>query len=351
MLNLVWLRRLKLKSKSFYILRYFSDIMNKVYFTKDLVLDAETIKRFLNFPEGVKVAIKMHMGEEKNKTCLRAEDVKPIVDALLALNTEPFIIETPAAYKGGRHTCEAYLKTAKDNGFSEETVGCPIIISNDFHEVKTGHMDFQVCKEMYEAEYMVVLSHVKGHFLLGFGAAVKNLSMGGATIKSKGDMHSMGKPEIVGDCQLCKTCEKFCPTKCIKIDDKLDINLDGCWGCGICVDNCPYGVLKAPVSIDELLAEGAWASVQNKKSVLYINMIKRVTQRCDCASDAGEIVADDVGILVGTDSVAIDQASLDLINKQTKDIFIKVNHKDPQLHLNFSEKLGLGKKEYELSYI
>ncbi len=325
--------------------------MNKVYFTKDLVLGAETFKKFLDFPERVKVAIKMHMGEEHNKTCLRAEDVKPIVDALLALNTEPFIIDTPVAYKGGRHTCEAYLKTAKDNGFSEETIGCPIIISNDFYEVKTGHMNFQVCKEMYESEYMVVLSHVKGHCCVGFGGAVKNLSMGGATIKSKKDMHSMGKPQIVGECNLCKTCEKFCPAKCIKVDDKLNINLDGCWGCDICVDNCPHGVLKAPVSIDELLAEGAWASVQNKKGVLYINMIKRVTKLCDCESDAGKIVTEDVGTLVGTDSVAIDQASLDLINKQTKDIFIKVNHKDPELHLNFSEKLGLGSKEYELKEI
>lgn len=321
--------------------------MKEVYFTKDLVLDAETIKMFLDFPEGVKVAIKTHMGEENNKTCLRAEDVKPVVDALLAIKTKPFIVDTPVMYKGGRHTCELYLKTAKDNGFSEETMGCPIVISNDYYGAKTKHMDFQVCKPMYEAEYMVVVSHVKGHCCVGFGGAVKNLSMGGATVKSKRDMHSMGKPEIVGDCQLCKTCERFCPAKCIKVDNKLEINLDGCWGCDVCVDNCPHDVLKALVSMDELLAEGAWASAQNKKGVLYINYVKRITKLCDCESDSGKFIAEDIGTLVGTDPVAIDQASLDLVHKNTENTFQKENHKNPELQLNFSERLGLGSREYE----
>ncbi|MFH1972654.1 MAG: DUF362 domain-containing protein [archaeon] len=319
--------------------------MEKVIFDKNLLLNPEILKEQLVFPKDSKIAIKMHMGEENNKTCLRAEDVKPIVDVLLELGTKPFIIDTPVSYKGGRHTCEAYLKTAKDNGFSEETIGCPIVISNDYHEVRTEYMDFQVCKELYETEYMIVLSHVKGHCCTGFGGAIKNLSMGGATIKSKRDMHSLGKPDILKECSLCGICEKNCPAKCIKIDDKLNINLDGCWGCGVCVVNCPEKILKPKtVLIDELLAEGAWASVQNKKKILCINMIKRITKLCDCESDSGKIIAPDVGVLFSSDPVAIDQASIDLVG----DAFLKENHKDPQLQIDYSEKLGFGGKDYEL---
>ena len=326
--------------------------MADIYFTKNLILNTEIIKKFIDFPKGCKVAVKMHMGEKGNKTCLRFEDVKPVVDALISLGLKPFIIDTPVAYSGGRFTCEDYYITAKENGFDEETIGCPIVISNDAFEVKTTHMDFQVCKEIYETNYMAVLSHVKGHVCAGFGGAIKNLSMGGATKKSKKDMHSLGKPKIIGDCKLCGLCVDRCPADAIKVSDKLEIDLDACWGCGICVVNCPNNVLAPKVAlIDELLAEGAWATVQNKERVLYINMIKRITHHCDCDCDSGKIIADDIGTLIGFDPVAIDQASLDLIHKGFEGIFIKENYKDPQLQIDFSEKLGFGEKNYELKEI
>jgi uncharacterized protein len=305
-----------------------------MFHTKENILTKEMLEPYKDlFPKGAKVAIKMHMGEENNKTCLRAEDVKPVIEFLK--EQEPFIIDTPVAYKGGRHNCEVYLKTAKDNGFSKESLNCPVIISGDYQIVKTKHMDFEVCKEMYETEYMVVLSHVKGHDCTGIGGAIKNLSMGGATVKSKKEMHSLGKPIIKGECKLCKTCEEYCCSNCIKVDKELNIDLDNCWGCGVCVETCPHNVLTYNVSMDELLAEGAWASIQNKKVILYINMIKRVTLLCDCHSNSGKIISEDKGILIGTDPVKIDRESIKLIGKE---IFIKEHHKDPERQVDFMAK-------------
>ncbi len=321
----------------------------KLYFTKNNI---DILKKLLKIPENSKVAIKMHMGEKGNTTHISAEETKPIINILRSLNLKPFIVDTPTLYLGGRFTEKDYLQTAKENGFSEETMDCPIIISNDHHKVQTKHMNFEVCKPMYDTEYMIVLTHVKGHCCVGFGAAIKNLSMGGATKKSKGDMHALGEPELIGECKLCKTCEKLCPFNAITITDKWNLNKGTCFGCDVCIVNCPHRILKPKVAlIDELLAEGAWATTQNKKQVIYINIIKRITKECDCRADTGGILADDIGILIGTDPVAIDQASLDLINKQKPDIFTKSNHKDPQLQINFAEKLEMGKRNYKIEEI
>ncbi|OQY29658.1 MAG: hypothetical protein B6244_03045 [Candidatus Cloacimonetes bacterium 4572_55] len=49
-----------------------------------------------------------------------------------------------------------------------------------------------------------------------------------------------------GDCNLCLTCFKFCPDAAIKQmeDGRLEIDLDYCKGCGICVTECPRNAME-----------------------------------------------------------------------------------------------------------
>jgi len=53
---------------------------------------------------------------------------------------------------------------------------------------------------------------------------------------------------------------------------------------------------------------------------LYLNEMKRISRSCDCDPFAGPVICPDIGYLVSDDPVAIDKASLDLINnvKDTK---------------------------------
>ena len=312
----------------------------------------ETLKEQLKevFKENEKIAIKLHMGEKGNKYFLKPDFVKIAVDALKELKCAPFLFDSPVIYPGGRDTIEKYRKTAKEHGFTEENMGCPIVISNEFKETKTEHLNAQVCKPLAEADNLLVLTHVKGHMCCGFGGSIKNLGMGGVTIKTKRDIHNFAAPIFVGDCTGCGACVKICPVKTISLkDNKAHFNLSGCWGCGQCIVACPSNVLKPKIAgFDTLIAESASAVLKGKKAY-FVNVIKKITELCDCCSDPGKIVLEDIGTLLGKDIVAIEKASLDLINKKAgKDLFEEIHKKSPLLHIKEAERLGLGNIDYEV---
>lgn len=143
------------------------------------------------FKPNEKIAVKIHMGEQGNKTHLKPGFVKQIISILNENGCRPFLFDSPVMYAGGRDTPEKYLKTAANNGFTEQSIGCPIIISEEHEIVKTPHLNAEVCKDLAEADGMLVLTHVKGHMCSGVGGAIKNIGMGGVSKKTKTDIHQI----------------------------------------------------------------------------------------------------------------------------------------------------------------
>jgi hypothetical protein len=106
-----------------------------------------------------------------------------------------------------------------------------------------------------------------------------------------------------------------------------------------------------------------------KNKMLFVNFLLEVDWLCDCEhfqegwSDAP--IVPDIGIVASTDPVAVDMASVDLVNKapgipgskaeevgalnagtdKLRAIFPSIDWRVP---LVASEKMGLGKMEYEL---
>jgi uncharacterized Fe-S center protein len=245
-------------------------------------------------------------------------------------------------YEGSRDTPEKYLKTSEENGFSEKTIGCPIIISNEFEHAKTPHLNTEICKELIKADAVLVLSHVKGHLCCGFGGAIKNLGMGAVSTKTKADIHNLANPILVGECTLCETCVKACPVSAISVKSgNLIIDYDACWGCGVCINACPNNVLKQKIApFDLLLAEAAFAAIGKMKKIYYINVLKNISRLCDCAVHNGPIVVKDIGYLASGDIIEIEKESLDLINNQAgKNLFFELHKKDPYSQINEIENL------------
>jgi uncharacterized Fe-S center protein len=325
--------------------------MKKVVFFTDLkklhdVLKYFNIKSFANH----RVPVKLHMGEIKNKYYPKPSLVKPVVDELKKVKAYPFLYDTTVAYPGLRHYVSGYQQVARLHGFKMKNIGCDVVIDDRGDFVKVENRDYEVAWHLKNSSYVFSITHVKGHVATGMGGAIKNFGMGGVTKESKIKMHHGSRPIYKKDnCTYCGVCAEVCPFNAIKIkDDNWKISQRSCFGCGVCVENCDEDSL---VYIDEniqfVLACAAKACVQDK-NVLYLNELKRISESCDCDPFADKIICPDVGYLVGDDPVAIDMASLDLINNVKKDVFIRENNVDPIKQIKYGEEIGLGSSKYQL---
>jgi uncharacterized Fe-S center protein len=328
--------------------------MSKIYLIKNPASEQyeQILERELQdkFKSGMKVAVKLHMGEDKGM--FSPGLAKRAINVLLKLGCKPFLFDTPVKYSGPRHTKETYLLLAEKHGFSEQRMGCPVIISDDYVKIKTEHMEVEVSKDLAEADALLVLTHFKGHGCSGIGGAIKNSAMGCVSPKSKADQHSMAIPSIDAEyCTACGLCEEVCPSGAAKVADVVTIDEKQCWSCTNCVYNCPNNVLTSELTFDILLSEAASAVLKavDKKPVFYVNDVRRITRDCDCFSDPGKIIAQDIGVVLCDDLVGIDMASTDLVvNQEGKNVFNEVHHHDPYFSIKEAENLGLGNGEYEL---
>lgn len=80
--------------------------------------------------------------------------------------------------------------------------------------------------------------------------------------------------------------------------------------------------------------------------------MKNMSVDCDCCAVAEDPCIKDIGVLISTDPVAIDQACIDLVynsNDPGKAHFIERVESRNGIHtIESAEKLGIGSKNYEL---
>ena len=152
--------------------------------------------------------------------------------------------------------------------------------------------------------------------------------------------------------------------------NKIYIDLDKCLGCGECKVTCKYSAISwgdwdTTSLLQEKMVEFAYGAIKGKKDkVGFFNFILEVSPDCDCWNFSDPSIVEDLGILASFDPVAIDQASVDLVNqtpgiKGTK--LINPNSQDKfktlypkidwAIQLKYAEKIGLGSREYELIQI
>lgn len=327
------------------------------------------------------VPVKMHLGSHGAVQTVRSAYVALVVERLLKVPCRPFVTDS------ARISAWKYLEVARRNGYSFDTLGAPVVIADGIYgrdnlPVKAGRLlgEVSVASAIHDAPAMVVITHVKGHNAAGFGGAVKNLAMGGVSFQPRGQGWDKGRGkahfllgtlvEWQGDlCSLCGTCSSICPLDAIEeISGEINIQDDKCWRCGRCIRSCPSGALSTPSDdaiFQEALAEQAVATLSTFEPgrVVYLNFLLDLQPECDCAEAHDVPVVQDIGVLVGTDPVAIDCASLDLVAKEPtlpssaaadlklepgQDVFSALHLKNPRTALAFCAQAGLGRLDYEL---
>jgi uncharacterized Fe-S center protein len=327
--------------------------------------------------QGDSVAVKVHMGEYGGSTYLRPPLVRRVCDLVKEAGGKPFVTDTTALYPGRRFTASRYLATAAFNGFIDESLEAPVVIADGEQGYDGEWVDIpkrvsdcpldkiKVAKKILDADSLIVLSHLKGHELSGFGGSIKNLAMGCVTKESKAAQHRVNRGVInLSKCTGCGQCVEACAFKVLSlVQEKIVRDEEKCMNCNHCFYICPEEVFYlAPQAKEKFQVNLAHAAVgvlsRFHSKVAFINFIQDVTPLCDCVAPSGLPVIPDIGILASTDVVAIDKASLDLIaqakpigkfaNISSPDILGKINDTDSLVQIKTAQELDLGNMAYQL---
>jgi uncharacterized Fe-S center protein len=288
----------------------------KVYFTKEI-----TPEKLIEIYEklGVelpgKVGVKVSTGEAGSKGYLKANLIGPLVKKLNGT-----IIECNTAYPGKRNTKEDHLKVAKDHGFMEFAEVDIMDGDGEFKiPVHNGkHLEYDLVGENFKNyDSILNLAHGKGHAMGGFGANLKNQSIGIASRNGKAYIHSCGHTDD--------------PDKCWS--DKHEQ-----------IDFIESMAEAATAVADYLKEEG--------KPIVYITVANALSVDCDCDCNQGDPVMADIGIFASLDPVANDQAFIDAVwnseDSGKEELKERVDTRQGRHITEYAESLGLGTTEYEL---
>jgi uncharacterized Fe-S center protein len=195
--------------------------------------------------------------------------------------------------------------------------------------------------------------------------------MGCSSREGKLEQHSTVAPSIsVKHCSSCGACLKACAHEAIDLNSgKAVIDAARCVGCGRCITLCELQAIHIQWNEESSLvmkkmAEYALGAIAGKhRQVLYLNFITQVSPACDCYGHSDAPIVPDLGILAAADPVALDQACADLVNQARglPNTAMQSGHEpggdkfrgiypqiDWEVQLEHGEKVGLGKRAYEL---
>ncbi len=312
--------------------------------------------------EGDIVAVKIHPGEYGNTTHVRPVIVRTVVDLIMKAGGKPFVTDTTTLYAGMKLNAADLITGAAMNGFTHASMNAPFIVADGLRggegkEILINGKILQnitVASAIAEADSMIVISHGKGHPASGFGGSVKHLGMGCLDRAGKIHVHEPGKPGIDPEkCIQCGECLQVCPWGAI---NPPEIDHSKCCGELSCADSCKQEAIIPPPDASEKmqvrLGEAAFGPIKALgERIGYINWVYDVTPGCDCFNFSGERFIEDIGILAGKDPVAIDAATIDLINDRMKDkgrSIYNVWGTNPWIHIEAAEETGCGSRIYEL---
>jgi len=352
----------------------------------DILLDRADLKGKIH--EKDLVAVKLHFGEKGNTAYVRPIFLRRVVDRVKQYKGKPFLTDTNTLYIGTRSEAVSHLTTAFENGFTESVVNAPVLIAdglrgNSAMKVRIDKPIFKtvsIAREIYMADVLITVTHFKGHELSGFGGALKNLGMGCSSREGKLSQHSNISPQVKKKaCKGCEICLSWCPQSAISMvpsgsgtENKPSvafIDSANCIGCGECILACPSSAIQIqwnesiPI-FQKKMVEHAYGAVHKKRGkALYLNFLTQISPACDCYGYSDTPIVNDIGILSSEDPVAIDQASVDLVNGEAGNRSSKLPgawnpggdkfraiypEVDWNIQLAYAEEIGMGTRNYEL---
>jgi len=310
------------------------------------------------------VAVKTHFGESKKNGHVGPEFLDVIGKLIKNRGGIPFLTETSTLYRGNRTNAIDHIMHANRQGFTIENTGMPVIMSDGLMGDEEAEIEINgkyyksvpIASLVSKVQSLVVVSHFTGHIVSGFGGALKNIGMGLSSRRGKMIQHSTSKPKIKKKlCTACGECIRWCPSNAISyVDGKAYINKKICIGCAECLAVCRFDAVgynwsESYENLQKKIVEHAMGVVKTKKGkIIFINFLTKISKDCDCMGSF-ERISSDIGILISNDPVALDSASLDIIEERLGRKLSKAAHDIPyRVQREYSKELGFGNTDYEL---
>ena len=281
----------------------------KVYFSKNITPEMVLeLYKMVGKELNGNVAVKLHSGEKGNQNFLKPSFWKPMIE-----HVNGTVVECNTAYDGERNTTEKHRKLISAHGWDRYFK--VDLLDAEGPDLKLDIPNGKVIKENYVGknivnyDSMLVLSHFKGHPMGGYGGALKQLSIGVASSYGKAYIHGAGVPENI-------------------------------W-------------TADHDSFLESMADAAGSVVDYfKGNIVYVNVMKNMSVDCDCCAVAEDPCIADIGILVSTDPIAIDQACIDLVyacsDPGKPHLLERIESRNGVHTIEAAAELGYGSREYEL---
>jgi uncharacterized Fe-S center protein len=284
-----------------------------VYFTDEISAEAlVSIYEALGVEATGRVAVKISTGESQSSNQLDPALIMPLVQ-----HVNGTLVECNTAYPfSSRAKTASHLKAIEERGYghvdimdAEGTMRLPV--------ADTTYIKYdEVGSHLANYDFMIDLSHFKGHAMGGFGGALKNLSIGVAARSGKFYIHSAGATD-----SRWKTAEQEAFLECMA---------------------------TAADAVQRYFR-------QEGRNIIYINIMNNLSVDCDCDGHPAAPCMKDVGILASTDPVALDKACLDLVfGHESTDgddagpLQERINRKHGTHIITHAERLGTGTSSYRL---
>ncbi|MDE5705366.1 DUF362 domain-containing protein [Muribaculum sp.] len=291
-----------------------TDSLPVVYYIKDI--NPENLLKIYRAlgrnVDGNNVAVKISTGESGKSNHLSPALIAPFVNEVKGT-----IVECNTAYGGNRSTTADHLKAAEEHGYTAIAKVDIMDADGDTAIVVDGGLRLDknlVGRHLADYDFLVVLSHFKGHAMGGFGGALKNVAIGIASADGKAYVHSAGKvsdPAVLWDNIAEQTAF-------------LESMADAC--------------------------KSVFDMYGDKK--LFINVANRLSVDCDCNGNPDAPEMGDIGILASLDPVALDRACVDMVVNSDDPgkaaLIERINSRQGTHILDAAEKLGIGSQKYTL---
>ncbi len=342
----------------------------------DLILERLNLRGRV---KGETVAIKVHLGHTLGYSVIHPVFLRRVVQVVKEGGGRPFVTDLAGD-----------ALSAAERGYSSETLDCPVYPAggpdekyvyphaHPFKNIQTWYLAGMI----QDASFLVNFAHVKGHPACGYGAALKNLALGCMSDVTRSAIHDTFHydpywfPEKCPDAATRQQIIAACPHQAVTQDrecpQNLHLHLDRCNACGRCLLVAPPGSLKIDAlnfhAFQEAVAisAGLVLSTFEAGKAIHLGLATHMTPVCDCFGFTGLPILPDAGIFGSDDSVALDQAVLDVTAQSrlleenvplSMEVHTRQGHpfawlhgplKDPYVGPQYAERLGLGSRQYEL---